>query len=142
MRKLLAIAAFVAASIGMMAGDSTTPSTAPTTPPVGPPPGGLPPVGPGLGGLFVHRPDVSNLPADLQALIQQFKADRDALMASRKALFDSLKGLTRDEVKAAIQAWEAQNKDSLTTERDLAKQIRDQLETLRKEHQHLTPPGG
>jgi len=55
------------------------------------------------------------------------------IIAERKALIDSLKGLTKEEAKAAIKAWEEAHKTEVAAARDLAKQIRDQLKTLRED---------
>lgn len=96
----------------------------------------------GLGlGIFNHNVDTSKIqdPA-LKALVEQFQAQREAMLAERKALMESLKGKTREEAKAAIKAWEEAHKADLTANRDLAKQIRDQLRQLREDRR--TRSGG
>jgi len=85
------------------------------------------------------KPVLPPLPPAIQALVDQFTTNRDALIAARQAVLAQLKTATPDQRKAIIAALQAQNKDLIAQERALAKQIRDELRQLRKSQ---PKPGG
>lgn len=98
----------------------------------------------GLGlGIFNHNVDTSKIedPA-LKALVEQFQAQREAMIAERKALMESLKTMTKEEKAAAIKAWEESHRTDLQANRELAKQIRDQLRQLREDRRSRAGNGG
>ena len=91
----------------------------------------------GLGiGLFNKRVDVSTLPQELQDLVNQFRDQRAQFLAQRKAMFDQLKGLTAEERKAMLEQLRTQTRDELMAQRELAKQIREELRTLREQRRN------
>lgn len=91
----------------------------------------------GLGmGLFNKRVDVSSLPEDLQAMVNQFREQRAAFLAERRHLFEELKNLTEEERKARIEELRTQTREQLKEQRELAKQIREQLRQLRQERRN------
>jgi hypothetical protein len=92
----------------------TTPPT--TTPPTTPP--GRPTTPPGI----INRTEV-------QARIAGFQEARDKALAERKALIEQLQGKTETE-RAAILS---QLREQHAAQRELARQIRDQLRAVREE---------
>lgn len=98
----------------------------------------------GLGlGIFNHNVDVTKIEdPTLKALVEQFQAQRATIMAERKTLMDSLKGLTKEQAKEAIKAWEETHRTELAANRELAKQIRDQLRQLREDRRSKSGSGG
>ena len=95
----------------------------------------------GLGmGLFNKRVDVSTLPAELQAMINQFREQRAAFLQERKMLFEELKNMTEEERRVRIQELRAQTREALMEQRQLAKNIREELRRLREERRNN--PGG
>lgn len=95
----------------------------------------------GMPGLGV-KVDLSKLPADVQTMIQDFNAQRDQLLASRKALLETLKGKTPEERKAAIEQLLASERTLLQEHRELAKEIRGKVRDLRRERAPKPAPGG
>lgn len=90
--------------------------------------------------VIKNQPALPPLPADLQALVDQFKTQRTAIMAASKALLDALKAAPDSAArKALLDAFKAQNADLITQQRDLAKTLRDDMRALRKTK---TPGGG
>ena len=91
----------------------------------------------GIGiGLFNKRVDVSTLPQELQDLVNQFRDQRAQFLAERKAMFDQLKDLTAEERKAKLEELRTQTRDELKAQRELAKQIREELRTLREQRRN------
>jgi len=126
MKKIIILIALAVGATGLLAQDA--------------PPADRPmPNGLGLG-LFNKRVDVSSLPADLQTLVTTFREQRATFLAERKAMFDQLKDMTAEERKAALEQLRTQIRDELQAQRDLARQIREQLRTLREERRNN--PGG
>jgi hypothetical protein len=78
------------------------------------------------------------VPADLQKLIEQFKARRDSLLADRQALLNQLKNATEDQRKAILEKLQNQQKDLIDQQRALGKQIRDEMRRMRER----VPSGG
>ena len=76
--------------------------------------------------------------ADVQKAMDQFSAKRDAIIAGRQALIDKLKSATAEQRQAILAQMQAQQKDLLETQRELGKQIRDELRKLRQSQ----PVGG
>lgn len=126
MKKLIAVLALAVTAVGLSA--QTTP-----------PPDRSMPNGLGMG-LFNKRVDVSKLPADLQALVAQFRDQRHSFLEQRKALFEEMKAMTDEQRKARMEELRSQNKDALVAQRQLAKQIRDELRKLRESRR--STPGG
>jgi len=82
--------------------------------------------------------DLSKLPADLRALLAQFKDQRSTLVATARSLQDALKGATKEQREAILHQFAADNKALIDSQRELARQIRMELRTLR----HQRPAGG
>jgi type IV secretory pathway VirB10-like protein len=78
-------------------------------------------------------------PADVQALVDQFKTQRDQALASRQALLDQLNKATDKERATILKQLESQQKDFLDAQRALYKQLRDDM---RKQRASLPPGGG
>ena len=70
---------------------------------------------------------------DVQKLINQFSAKRDALIADRQALVNQLKGATAEQRKAILDKMQAQEKELVDAQRALGKQLRDDLRKLRQD---------
>ena len=71
------------------------------------------------------------LPADLQALIKQFDAQRDAMLAQRKADLDKLKNATEAERAKLLADMKAKGMELSAEQRELARNIREELKKLR-----------
>ena len=82
--------------------------------------------------------DLTKLPPELQALIAQFQGQRATLLATAQALMTQLRNATPDQRRAILQQFAQDNKAALDNQRMLAKEIRDELKTLR----HNRPTGG
>lgn len=75
-----------------------------------------------------------NLPTDVQDLVDQFRAGRDALLAERRALLDSLgEGATEEEIRAALGELREASREAIRAQRDLARQLRNELRQLRRD---------
>ena len=90
----------------------------------------LPPVRPNLPAI-----DLSKLPPDIRALIVQFQSQRATLVETARALMASLQGATPDQRKAILDQFAADNRALLAGQRELARQIRTELRTLRQHRQ-------
>jgi parvulin-like peptidyl-prolyl isomerase len=109
----LLLAAIFAASVGLGAAQTTS-----STPPA------------------VKAADVAKVmgaskSADVQKLVDQFSAKRDAMIADRQALVNQLKAATADQRKAILEKMRAQEKEVVEAQRALGKQLRDELRQLR-----------
>ena len=71
------------------------------------------------------------LPADLQALIKQFDAQRDAMLAQRKADLEKLKNATEAERAKLLADMKAKGMALSAEQRELARSIREELKKLR-----------
>ncbi|MBL9203445.1 MAG: hypothetical protein JNN01_00060 [Opitutaceae bacterium] len=121
--KLLTLAAgLAAATTGLFAQTTgTTPSTGtvpvrPTTP----------------NGSVTLTPRPSVPPTEVQTLIRQFDAQREALLAQRRAELARLQNATAEErarILAEMQAAQAARQDE---QRELARKIREELKVLRE----------
>ena len=119
--KLLVVALSLGVS-GLIAQDRPTPPDRPERP--------TPPMrGPND---QIRIPGGVELPTAVQALVDQFKADRASLVEAREALRVKLEGLSDEERAAAMQAARAASEDLVRAQRDLARQIRKELHDLRK----------
>jgi hypothetical protein len=79
----------------------------------------------------IRIPAGGELPTAVQALVDQFKADRASLVEARGALHLQLKGLSEEEREAAIKAAREASSDLVRAQRDLARQVRKELRELR-----------
>jgi flagellar motility protein MotE (MotC chaperone) len=77
-------------------------------------------------------------PADIQALLKQFNAKRDSMLADRQALLDQLKGATAEQRKQILEKMKAQQKDLIEAQRAIGRQLRDEMRKL----QQPAAPGG
>lgn len=91
---------------------------------------------PGMGPKF----DTSTLPQNVQTMLQQFTTLRTQLMTDRQALMLKLKTSTATERKQLVSDFIASDKTLLDQQKTLAKQIRDEVRTLRR-NQVGTPSG-
>jgi hypothetical protein len=82
--------------------------------------------------------DSAKTKGDLQMLMQQFNARRDALLATHEALLNQLKTATAEQRKAILEKMASDQKELMDAQRAMAKQMRDELRKLRQ----ATPPGG
>jgi hypothetical protein len=71
------------------------------------------------------------LPADLQALIKQFDAQRDAILAQRRADLEKLKNATEAERAKVLTDMKAKGMAVSAEQRELARNIREELKKLR-----------
>jgi hypothetical protein len=150
MKKILALVTLCATAVGLAAQDTTAPQR-PAKHLTNTPPRQLPqdttapqrpatPQGVGVG-LFRDREKV-NLPAtpeadEVRALIQSFRDQREAYLRERQALLERLRNSARQDREALITEWRTFNRDNLDAQRELAREIREQLRQLRQR-----PPGG
>ena len=70
--------------------------------------------------------------ADMQKLVEQFTARRDALLANREALMTQLKNATAEQRKAILEKMQSQQKDLVEAQRALGRQLRDEMRKLRE----------
>jgi Skp family chaperone for outer membrane proteins len=71
------------------------------------------------------------LPADLQALIQKFDAQRDVILAQRRADLEKLKNATAAERAKLLSDMKAKGMELSAEQRELARNIREELKKLR-----------
>lgn len=126
MKKLIAILILAFSAAGLLAQN-------------GPPAERPAPNGLGLG-MFNNRVDISTLPTELQDMINQFREQRTTFLQERKALFEELKNMTQEQRRARIQELRTQTRLALEAQRELARQIRQELRNLRQERRNN--PGG
>jgi hypothetical protein len=130
-KNLIALSSlFVAASIGFA--DTPTKPTPPTgTPPTGTPPAGRPPFDGPMPPHTVNE-NASDQAKAVQGVLQKFDAQRDAMMAERKALLDKLQAAKTDaERKAILDQLKAEQKTNIDEQRALGKEIRAEMKKLR-----------
>ncbi len=90
-------------------------------------------------GPRLPKVDVSKLPTDLQALVSQFRDQKKSLHELSAALREQLKNATREERKALLDQFAADNADAIAAQKDLAKQIRQELRALREQRREARP---
>lgn len=121
--KLLTFAAgLAAAATGLFA------QTTGTTPSIGTVPAR--PTTPNGSATLTPRPSAP--PTEVQTLIRQFDAQREALLAQRRAELARLQNATAEErarILAEMQAAQATRQDE---QRELARKIREELKVLRE----------
>lgn len=80
------------------------------------------------------RPDVpaAASSSDLQKLIERFNTSRDQILAERQALLEQLKNATAEQKRAIIERNQAEQKERIDAQRELGKQIRDEMRKLRR----------
>ena len=116
MKKLLTLVLSVLALNGALLAQSTTAPAAPAAPAARPAIPTLPKI---------------TLPADLQALIKQFDAQRDAILAQRRADLEKLKNATEAERAKLLADMKAKGMSLSAEQRELARNIREELKKLR-----------
>ncbi|PTY06308.1 hypothetical protein DB347_12805 [Opitutaceae bacterium EW11] len=89
-----------------------------------------------------HRPD-PGVPANagkgsaesdaVRALIKEFETKREQYISDRKALIARLQGATADERKQILEQLRTEQQSRIEEQRALAKQIREELKTLRQQ---------
>jgi Spy/CpxP family protein refolding chaperone len=97
-----------------------------------------------------NKPDVEISPGDaeqppfpdaLRDLIEEFKAQRQDLLAARQALVEALRNATEEERRALIDAFRKENRERLKAEKELRKEIRRRLQELRRQRRNEDKPG-
>lgn len=75
----------------------------------------------------------ANLPdrPDLSVMIDSFREAQQELVQERRALAESLRDLTAEERRQAIEEYQAQNADRIALHRALSEQIREQMKDAR-----------
>ncbi|WP_146180088.1 hypothetical protein [Opitutus sp. ER46] len=76
-------------------------------------------------------------PADLQKLMKEFSARRDAILADREAFMNQLKTATVEQRKEILAKMQAQQKELVEAQRAIGRQIRDEMRKLK-----LASPAG
>ena len=117
MKKLLTLVLSVLALKGALLAQSTTAPAAPAARPAARP-------------AMPTLPKIT-LPADLQALIKQFDAQRDAILAQRRADLEKLKNATEAERAKLLADMKAKGMSLSAEQRELARNIREELKKLR-----------
>jgi len=121
-KTLTLAAALLAGSTGLFAQSAGTPST-PGTPPARP-------TGPLGGGLLTPRPGA--LPTEVQAMIRQFDAQRETLLAQRREELAKLLAATAEKREAMLAEMHKNQAARQDQQRELARKIREELKTLRE----------
>lgn len=121
-RILVPVAALLLSSTGLLA-EAAPPVT---TPPERTPPAARP------------NENASDTAKAVQALLDQFRAQRDQFLAARQALIDQLKTATGDERKAILEQLRTDQQARVDEQRALGKQIRDEIKNVHRDH----PTGG
>lgn len=116
MKKTLTLVLSILGLNGALLAQPTTAPSAPTAP--------------------VSRPAMPTLPkitlpADLQALIKQFDAQRDTILAQRRADLEKLKNATEAERAKLLADMKAKGIELSAEQRELARTIREELKKLR-----------
>lgn len=81
----------------------------------------------------IRIPRGVELPTDVQTLVDQFRAQRSALLDARRAALSGLKDATEEERRAALTALRESQREQAGTQRDLARDIRRELRDLRRD---------
>ncbi len=82
-----------------------------------------------------------NIPEDVLAMRDEIRAMRETLMAERDALLESLgDDATREEIVAALSAWEAENRSALDEMRGRSDELRDAIRENRPAGMGGGPP--
>jgi murein L,D-transpeptidase YcbB/YkuD len=85
-----------------------------------------------------YRPDMHiEIPPEIQAKRDELRAMRQALAESRREAIAALEDPTDEEIRAAIEAWKAENADAIAAAQDLAREIR---QWFRENRPHRPPP--
>ena len=81
----------------------------------------------------IRLPRGVELPTDVQSLVDQFRAQRSALVEARKAALAGLKDATQEERQAALEALRESHREYVGAQRDLARELRRELRDLRRD---------
>jgi hypothetical protein len=95
---------------------------------------------PGLGPI--ERVTPPPLPEEIQALIQQFREQRQEILRLRAELIARLRNCTEEERAAIVAEFRAQYRDQIRAQIELRKQIRRELMELRRERRRLRAGAG
>jgi cytochrome c556 len=79
------------------------------------------------------RPERPEIPDALKEKMDEFKAQKEALREGMKAAIAELDNPTRDDIKAAMEAYREANQDILDAHKSLGQEIKAALEELRPE---------
>lgn len=93
------------------------------------PPAGVPPASAVIEQL---RGRGEQLPSEVGALLERFRVQREALLTERRALLSGMASVTVEERQAAIAAMRELQKGLAVEQRELARQVREELRTLRE----------
>jgi Spy/CpxP family protein refolding chaperone len=72
-------------------------------------------------------------PDALRDLIEEFKAQRQDILAARLALVEALKNATEEERRTLIAQFREEQRDRIAAEKELRKEIRRRLQELRRQ---------
>ena len=86
-----------------------------------------------------YRPDRIEIPAWIQEKREELRTLRQQLAESRREAILALEDPTDEEIRAAIEAWRAENADLIAQTRALAEEVRAWFQENRP---HRPPPGG
>ncbi len=115
-KTLTLAAALLAGSTGLFAQAAGTPPVRPTTP-----------VGMGL-----NMPRPGATPTEVQTMIRQFDAQREALLAQRRVELAALLAATAEQRAALLAKMHESQAARQDQQRELARKIREELKTLRE----------
>ena len=99
--------------------------------------------GGGRGALEIPRIGVPNkveLPADLQKLVDQYRAESETFLAGQKELLKQLQGATAEEKAKIKDSLKANREKFLADHKELFVEIRQQLADLKKDLKNHTKP--
>ncbi|MGC9452317.1 MAG: hypothetical protein ACP5I4_12820 [Oceanipulchritudo sp.] len=85
-----------------------------------------------------YRPDRIDIPEEIQVKRDTLREMRQDLAESRREVILALEDPTAEEIRAAIEAWRAENQDLIDETRALAEEIRA---WFRENRPHRPPPG-
>lgn len=85
-------------------------------------------------------PEVVEQSPELKAMIEAFRTENHALRTELKAELAELTDPTRDEIRAATQAFRTENADRIAAQKALAEEIRAAIRSIREDRPRPTLP--
>lgn len=92
---------------------------------------------PPAGDLDVDASTLIEIPATgMQAFLRQFQEQREVALADRQVLITQLQTVKESERAELVHAYRAEQAQQLAEQRELARQVREDLKRLREEHRN------
>ncbi len=90
----------------------------------------------------MRLPGYENLPTEVQDLVNRFQQQRQDWVANRRQLLARLQDMTAEEREAAIAELRELQRTQVREQRELARQIRDEMRELRNARRRAGGGGG